>query len=190
MTETDPYAEFRATEAQASAEAIKQLSDLSDKLLDAERQVAEAEDALKKAQDHRRDIAERQIPELMDQMGLEEYKTNAGLKVKVKEIIRTSIPQKHKDKAFKWLEDNGHGGLIKRTLSVAFARDEQERAAAAQAELKKHFANVKQDMKVEPSTLRSFVSHQLAEGEEIPEDLFGVHRQREAKVETPKDTNL
>ena len=36
---------------------------------------------------------------------------------------------------------------------------------------------------VHPSTLAAFVREKLREGEELPLDLFGVHRQRIAKIE-------
>ena len=43
------------------------------------------------AREELRDIAERQVPELMDQIGIGEFKTTTGLKIKIDETIRASI---------------------------------------------------------------------------------------------------
>jgi hypothetical protein len=177
----DPYASFRQIEKPGEA-AHAQLDTLVMQLEQAEQDVTVAEAALKQAQERHRDICERQIPELMDEMGLVEFKNRNGLHVKIERKIRASIPAALRPAAYAWLENNGFGGMLKRTVSVAFNREEQDAARLLVGELEGKFAGVKEDCKVEPSTLSAFVREQLEQGSELPLELFGVFEQRIAKV--------
>jgi hypothetical protein len=81
-----------------------------------------------------------------------------------------------------WLDDHGHGGIIKRNITVGFNRDQEGDASVLQDELSDRFENVKADRKVEPSTLRAFIADQLEAGAAVPLDLFGAWEQRVARV--------
>lgn len=184
MTPNDPFANFR-TDDGPSDDGMAKLDDLLTQLTEAEQVVLDAEAALKKAQGARDTLAQVTIPEHMeDALGLEEVKTKSGVKVKVTKTIRASMG-KRKAEALAWLEKHGHGGLIKRTLSVAFDRDEQDAATALAQQLGDEF-DVKADMKVEASTLAAFVREQMEAGVDVPSDIFSVFEQRKVKVTTPK----
>lgn len=180
----DPYGQFRGHEA-VSEEAFANLQTLVKQLSEAEAKVAELKAQLEVAVAARDELAHVRIPELMDSLGQERLVlTNLGVEVRVNEKIRASIPVDHRPKAFKWLEENGHGSLIKRSIVVVFNREQQEAAAQLYRQLQSEFAGVKQDMKVEPSTLAAFVREQLGNGSDLPLDLFGVFRQRVTEVKS------
>lgn len=174
------YEQFR--ESTASNSDLSRLSQLADQLNAAELSVAKLDEQLNAARARVQDLAERQIPELMDQLGMESFKTRNGFKIDVKRTVRASVPEARREEAWKWLDKNGHSGIIKRTVLVAFTREQEKEAKALQRELGKEFENVKTDLKVEPSTLRAFIAEQLAAGASIPMDLFGAWVQRIAKI--------
>jgi len=181
---SDPFAGFRDNDAPTN-DGMAKLDTLIQELQDSEASVLAAESALKYAQAIRDTLVEQTIPEYMaDELGLEEVKTRAGLMVKVTKSIRASMG-KHKSQCLAWLEKNGHGGLIKRSVAVAFNRDEQESAAALAAKLSTDY-DVRTDMKVEASTLAAFVREQLEAGIDVPSDIFGIFEQRKVKVTRPK----
>lgn len=155
----------------------------------AEADVARLEEELKAAQAKLRDIAEHQLPALMDEAEMKICQTRDGITVKVVEKIRGSIPAATAPKAFAWLEEHGHGNLIKREVKVEFGRDEEAWAKKFLADLAKRKKPLKHELKraVHPSTLASFVTEQLQEGVDIPLDTFGVYRQRSAKIEFKED---
>jgi hypothetical protein len=161
---------------------LEELALLAERLQEADLEVARAEEALRRAQKIQSDLAEHQIPEKMDEVGVETFRTKSGFTISVKETIRASIPAARKDEAFQWLEDHGHGGLIKRTVVVGFDREEEAQARNLVQQLGSEFENVKTDRKVEPSTLRAFIAERLRAEEDIPLALFGAYRQRVAKV--------
>ncbi|MFA7063759.1 MAG: hypothetical protein WC132_06450 [Methanomethylophilus sp.] len=168
---------------QTAGGELSQLSALAEQQAAAAAKVADLEAQLNKAREELRDIAERQVPELMDQIGIGEFKTTSGLKIKIDETIRASIPKAKAPLAFAWLKNNGHGSLIKRVVSVAFGKGEDERAEELRQQLSVQF-EVDDNASVHPSTLAAFVREKLRNGEEVPLDLFGVHRQRVSKIET------
>ena len=174
------YAEY--AKAQDDTNALAELSLLADRQAEAALRVAELERQLEEARDQLRDISERQLPEKMDELGMEEFKTRSGLRIRIKEAIRTSIPKTRQAEAFEWLRQNGYGGLIKRVVAVKFGKGEDEVAEKLARELAQGH-EVDDNASVHPSTLRSFVTEQLTSGVDIPLDLFGVHRQRTSVIE-------
>lgn len=160
---------------------LSQLSLLAEEQAAATAEVARLEALLETARANLRGYAEQKVPELMDQIGLSEFATASGLRIKIQETIRASIPKAAAFRAFAWLRENGHAAMIKRTLSVALGKGEEERAEKLHAMLDAEF-EVSDVENVHPSTLAAFVREKLQEGEEVPIDLFGVYRQRVSKL--------
>jgi len=172
-----------AYQVSTSNEQIKHLEALVNQLLEAEERVSDAEQRLADAEKVKRKIEEEDIPELMDSLGMEEFKAPSGFQVKVRRSIKASIGSR-KRAAFEWLQSHGHGALIKRSIEAQFGRQDSQDAEQLLQELRDRFddATVRQHMKVEPSTLSAWVREQLESGEDIPLDVFGVHERRVAQV--------
>ena len=109
-------------------DALKDISELSQKLVDLEEESAMLEKALKKVKENARKISEEIIPEKMNEMNLTSLSLKDGSKLEVVPAIYASIPSKYKEEAFDWLRDQGHGDLIKNQLSASFGRGEDEKA--------------------------------------------------------------
>lgn len=180
----DAYEEF--ADSPPPADGLARLSALAEELVEAERKVIEAEEGLKKAQEVVRGLSEKTIPELMEKLGIETFTTTSGLKVKVKDALRVSTKKENRDEALDWLEDNGHGALVKRKIAVEFGREPEEQKKAAA--LRKWLATKKfvtlEERKVEPSTLKAFIARELEAGHEVPLDVFGAVQLKETKVDT------
>lgn len=186
MAKKDPFADFRAERA-PTEDAFAKLDEMVKELVAATLRVEKCQAELKDAQADLRQLEEYDVPEYLESIGLESCRTSAGLKVEVVKKIRASIGDR-KVQAFRWLIDNGHGGIIKRTVEVAFNTDQGDAAEELLEELRDRNcgAGVRQEMKVEASTLTSFVRRRLEAGEEVPADIFGVFEQKFAKVESDK----
>jgi hypothetical protein len=164
------------------------LGQLSGLAMDAQRQaarVARLQEELSAAEAELKHTVERSIPELMDAADMAEYTTKDGVKIKIAEAIRGSISKDNAEKAFKWLEEHNHADLVKREFVIRFGKNEEAWAKKFQADLAKRKQKLACDVKraVHPSTLASFLKNQLEAGTDIPVDLFGVFRQRVAKIE-------
>lgn len=168
-------------------EETRDLAQLIQDLWDAELAVDVTKEALDAAKQKVLELKRFAIPDMMTAMHMEEF-SNAGLKVKLKKDVFAGITVERTAAAHAWLEEHGHGGLIKRELAVAFAMQEGDKAAQLRAELdQKYPGNVKQEEWVEPQSLKAFVRKQLEAGvKDFPLELFGAQEFREAKVERKK----
>lgn len=174
------YADY--AQARDDGNALAELSLLADRQAEAALRVAELEKQLEEARDRLRDISERQLPEKMDELGMEEFKTRSGLKIKIKETIRGSIPKARQSEAYRWLRDNGFGGLIKREVKIPFGMGEDEKAQSLLSSLGEEY-DYDDKTSVHPSTLQAFLREQLSEGANIDLEMFGAYRQRTSVIE-------
>lgn len=145
-------------------------------------QVAAAEGDLKSAKAQFKFLSEVVIPGLLDDVGLKSCETSSGKKVKVQENIRASIPAEKELDAFAWLEENGHGSVIKNQIIIALERGEDDLSNAVADALNDLGVNFDRKRGVHPMTLGALIKELLEEGVPVPLDLFGAFRQRVAKV--------
>lgn len=155
-------------------EGLAQLSQLATDLYLAEVRAAETAEVAKTASENVRRIAEGLIPDLMDELGIEEFKTTSGIKLSIKPSYRASILKARREEAFAWLDENGEGDMIKHTIAAGFARDKTDEANELRERLESEGLNVKDEQKVESSTLKAWVKRMLEEGNTFPMDLFGA----------------
>ncbi len=174
------YSKFQ-TEAPTNND-LTTLSNLASVLYLAETELAQAEEAVREAQRKVRDIAEHRIPELMDEIGVSEFTTKSGIKLKVSDQMRVSVPAARRDECWDWMTQHGYGDLVKHKVIASFGRDEEEAASGLMELLEANGCNAKDERKVEPSTLKKFIQEQLEAGREVPLDLFGAVRFRRTKI--------
>lgn len=184
MTDNNAYLDY--VQPETTGGELNKLQQLIDQQAKAEAVVADLEAQLSKARESVKDLAERQVPELMDQIGITEFKTTTGLNVGIDETIRASIPKAKAPLAFAWLKQHDHAAMIKRTVSLSFGKGEDDKANNFCESLDSQSLEYDDKAAVHPATLSAFVREKLENGEEIPLDLFGVFRQRVAKIKTKK----
>ena len=186
MSEENPYEQFM--EPVATPDSMKELMRLAGLVDDAEQALKSAEATVKEAESNLAYLLEEAIPGLMDEIGIEQFKTRDGVIINVAEKIRASILAKNKAKAMTWLMAHDFGAIIKRSVTAAFAAGETEKVKELMKALKDQgYKNVKEDNKVEPATIAALVREELGKGNDIfPPELFSVFRQRVADVTRPK----
>ena len=173
-------------------DSLAALRNLAVELMDRERTVADAEEALEKAQAQLAVIREHRIPDMLDQVGLPEFtfvdESGAAMVIKVGNEYHVSMPKDKaiRDRGFAWIEGIGKGSVIKQTVEIPVGRDPGKlpgRIAKAIAKIDKtlEIAFLK---KVEPSTLRSLIINLIEGGKKVPDDLFTIHNKRVANVTT------
>lgn len=151
-------------------------------LRDAEALVADLEADLKEAKNTVLRYLEELIPDTLEDMGLEEAVVDGGLKVSVKSKVHASPRAGNRDAVYDWLEENNHGGIVKRKGIIDFGKTSEEDARATLERVEGFRSEFQR--KVEPATLTKFVADMLEQGVEIPLDLFGAYTRRVATVKT------
>lgn len=178
----DSYLEIPTPEATGAD--LAKLSQMADLQFQYEREVARLQVELKAAQDRLVNISETLLPELMESVGMAEFRTANGLHIRVERNTRAQISKDRRTDAFAWLEAHEHAALIKRKITATLGRGEGEKAEALGEMLRKAGFDFDDERSVHPQTLQAWVREMLAQGKDFPLELFGVYDQRIAKVKS------
>ena len=154
---------------------IKSLSEQVLKLRDLEAEVKAQEEKIKQTQKEIARISEDVIPTMLSEMGLSQLKLADGSSVDVKPFYSASISVANREKAYKWLRDNGLGDIIKNDVVVSFGRHEDNKAVDYANLAKSQGFEPTQKLKVEPMTLKALVRERIEAGKDMPMDIFNVY---------------
>lgn len=150
-----------------------------------EQQVEEAEKLLEERKKLLNEVRDKELPDLMQEVGMAEFKLDNGYKVTVKNEVYCSIPE-DPEPAFAWLRENGFGAIIKNFVSVAFGKGEDEIAKSAVQALVDLGLQPEIKTSVHPSTLKAFIKEQMAKGIAVPLESFGAYAVNRSKIDVPK----
>ena len=186
MSEAYDYGDHCKVEA--SEGSLEQLTALAIAQRELEGEIALAEDEVKRLETLHRRLAEVQIPELMQELGMEKFTLSDGFEVGVKEKWRVSIPQKNMAECVAFLDANEASGLVKRKFEIVFTKEEEKFARKFQRDCgqRKNALPMTETSKVESGTAKKWIINRMANGEAVDLSLFGAYRQRVAKVVAPK----
>lgn len=182
-SELEPVAPVNTDELKAYVEEAYQL----------DIEIAELNRQLELKGNRLKTLMNKDIPDTMDKIGTNVFGVpGTRTEVRVQPFYHASIPEAAKEDAFKWLEDNEHGDLIKNAMKVEFNREDADAA-------KRIFDRVKQmlvqeeinakptmDKSVHWKTLTSFVKEQVEEGHVLPLGILGATVGRVAKFKETK----
>lgn len=176
--------EEEAKKVHIDTSRVSDLADKCNELLSLQKDVEAAEEKLKNLKAQEANLSEQVIPNIMSEIGMEKFTLTDGTEVKVSSFYSAKIPVAHTDEAFKWLRENGHGDLIKNTVSLAFGVNQDNEAKDLVESLREKGHNVKQAAKVEPMTLKAFVKDEIQNGRSVPANLFGLYVGMKTKLKT------
>lgn len=175
---------------------LNMVKQLAEKLSLARVEVELAETALETKKEAYRKLAEETIPEAFTAAGLllgTVIPLTDGWSLTVEEVVRASISEENKPKAFAWLRETGNEDLIKNVVSVSFGKGEEADASKLVSFIQEqaqqdtlHFGQFERKETVHNATLTAFVKEQLEKGVEFPSSIFGVFTPQVAKLRPPK----
>lgn len=135
-------------------------------------------------------IESEDMPELMRELGVEKVTLLDGTKLTLKEEYACSIPAELRHEAFEWMRENGFGGLIKTTVSLACpdADAAGEMAQRIDDLAEQHELETRSELEetIHPATLKAFANEQLSSGHKLPERLFTLFPITRAKATQPR----
>lgn len=131
-------------------------------------------------------LLNKDIPDAMASAKTTSVALEDGTTVSVADTISANISADRQEEAFSWLRENGHGDIIKTTLTLVFGRGEETKCSELAKKLvEKHLAPT-----VKPSvhyqTLNALVRELTAKGHNLPVETLGIWTGRQAKITTPK----
>jgi len=132
--------------------------------------------------EHIEQITDRDIPDMMSELGFEEIKLLDDLgKLTIKTNYHASIKSDDKYLAHTWLKDHDYGDLIKNEVITKFGKGEDAKASKLVDNLAAQGYTLTQKEFVHPQTLKGFVRQTLEEGGTLP-DSITVHIVRRATI--------
>jgi hypothetical protein len=159
---------------------VKELVKLAKMDIAASIRVANAEEELKKAKAALANVRERMIPELMDELEIDNIE-HGGFKITMDTKIHTHVSDERRDAAMAWLRKHGLMKIIRHEIKVLPSTAEDVRKTIEN--LDKLGVDYKEIPTVHHSTLKSVIRSRLEGGKDVPVELFGYYEQRIAKVQ-------
>ncbi len=167
------------SDLQRAVQLAELLIQLRTKVEDLEAQLATAKADVRR-------VEQEDLPDLMQELGLETFRLTSGETIEVKPEVDCSSTEEKRRAAHDWLSANGFGGLIKTEVVVTFGRGEHDEAEGFAKEVAEQGKAPAVVERVHPSTLKSFVKEQMAAGKPVPFDLFGVFPYNKVKISSAK----
>lgn len=165
---------FEETDTSTGADRFKaEITNVARELRSIEGEIATLNDQIKDLGRRKSEIETKKLPNLLQQAGVKEITTLEGLKVSTKFIVG-SIPAESKERAYAWLDGNGHADLIKRSLSLSFGKGDTAQAEVAKAKLKELGFDPTSKLDVHPQTFMAFAREQITSGKMLPLEQWGV----------------
>ena len=169
------YSDFGEDAATNQKDILGRISVLADEMHALDKEIAESVLTTKKLTEQHRQIAEEQLPEMFEEVGMQELKTRSGLPLKLRKKVFASLSKGRKPKAIAWLDENGHGGMVKRNVVIEFDKTRMDKVDALFRLIGKGWPNHRTELDVHSATVKAFVTAQLKDGKAIPMETFGVH---------------
>lgn len=167
-------------------EKLRSVTALANKQLRWQRQVATLEEELKEARSQLRQVQEVDLPDAMQACNLAQFRLADGTEIEIKKTVEALISEARRDAAFAWLRQHGHGSLIKNEVIAIFGNGEDNVAQSFAEQLLAQGLKVKKKETVHGQTLKAWAREQDRNGEEMDEELFGIHRVQIAQI-TPAE---
>lgn len=166
-----------------STDKLKYLTDLCKQLEDQQEELKEAEDTVSKIKDKVHYLSSVVIPGVFEELGVKKLTLLNGREVKIDTDWVGSITEEKSLAAFNWLEENGHGAIIKKNLTIDLKKGESETATKIREWLVTNkIFSFKEKPSVHHSTLKSFIRERKEAGDDLPDELFGVYQIKETKI--------
>ena len=185
--------DYEDTEIEPSNVQLEELSAMSERYVDLEMAINDAEALVKSLKEQKWGIVRDDLPLLMKHLGMEKFTLSNGIGITVGDGIAISIPAANKDEAMQWLKDNEAGSLVKGSRTIMFDATESKLRDAFDRlwKNKKMFSEIMNvNEGAHTGSLKAYFKAQSEKDGSIPEDvvkLFGIYEFKEAKLKFPKN---
>jgi hypothetical protein len=178
------------TTAQAFPDNLSRLRQLAGEVAQLDREIDELEQQLSEKKATRNRILSRDMIDVMDECAVDSI-VAGGYSYAASEYCKASIGAQHPNPgaAYAYLEQEGAGDLINRTVEVRFPRGFEDEVEALARHAREHYqmAEVSISKGVPWARLTSWVKEQRKAGQDLPLELLGATVGRVVKVKPSKE---
>jgi len=164
-------------------EEMKELGKAVEDLISLRDRIERGEELLKQLKKDETRLSGETIPSMMDELGFSSIKTPDGREVSYSTFYSGKILPEHEDEAFDWIEENGHGGVIKGQMILDYRRPQRDDVLELMKALRENGWDLNIKLGVHHSTLRALFKELVEdEGVQPPPDLFNLFIGRKTKI--------
>lgn len=170
-----------------SAEGLQSIEQFVNRALHLINELEGLEEYAKKLRAELHDITAVKLVDALNSAGTTEFKTK-DVKVTVKDFISGSLPKEAdaRNRALQWIESAGAADMIKNHLEADFDKKQDNMVAQVEELLESLGVEFVRQRDVHHSTLKSFASERMKNGEEIPLETLGLYAGRKADIKVLK----
>jgi hypothetical protein len=133
------------------------------------------------------DVERHQLIDLFDEAGLSRIDVDADgnhppFVAERSTVYGARIPDEHRQEALEWLDNNGHGDLVKAVITIQFGMQEHEARTRVMQLLTANNVEYSASVSVHWATLKAFVKRQIQGSKIIPMSLLGAFVFYEVKI--------
>lgn len=122
-------------------------------------------------------LSETVIPETMQKANMTSFGLANGFKLEVKPFVIVTLPKENADIAETWLDENGHGGMVKHELHIPLGKGmDPKKIASIKQVINDWGYDCIEGKSIHYQTLAKWGREMTEEGEEIPDDIFKVYK--------------
>lgn len=161
---------------------VQSLVALSEQMLAAQERVLDLEARLKLAKMRLAELETRSIPDAMETLGVASLSAADGsYEIGLEDVLSVRPSPQNRPRVLDVVREMGYDGLIKTSVVANYSKGKDGAARDLFQTLADSGQDVQLSAKIEPQTLKKFVTDRLASGDDIDLELFGVYRIRRAK---------
>tara|TARA_R110002012_G_scaffold217171_2_gene388323 strand:- start:469 stop:972 length:504 start_codon:yes stop_codon:yes gene_type:complete len=160
-------------------DTLQTILSLGDEMEGINAQIQEHDTHIKTLKERKKQIEEQQLPDMMDELNLEELALTSGKKIKAIDFVaaRVSDPEA----AYRWLEETNNAGIIKNKIQINLNTGSNRITELIKEDLANRGVGYMESKNIHHSTLNSFVKEALNNPElsqTLPKKAFGVYEAR------------
>lgn len=154
---------------------LHKIAKLGQEFVAVNREIIERKKELEIIEKRFKDLSETELPDAMLSVNLAEFKLTTGYRIVIEPIFSVRLPKGNVNAADEWLDNNGHGGMIKHVIQVELPKDLSNEAKYGLKRGLKELGFSYEELKtVHWATIQAWANEMKKEGELIPEEIFNV----------------
>jgi hypothetical protein len=179
--------------------SVQRLAVLATKQLALLEQIDKTEKYLENLKKGAKEVSEKQIPDLMTQIGMSKFTLTNGAQVQVKPYYSGKIDDENREEAFAWLKENNNDSIIKKCLVLDFGKAdgldwesiieglmqyavENIYTRDEEGEIERVPIDISLEQGIHHATLNAFIKEQVEAGNPIPLEVFKAYIGSKTKI--------
>lgn len=155
--------------------SLEEITSLSDKQIELEGLIFEAEEALKKLKDEHKEISAYKLPRALESSGLRSLQLSNGKSIEVSEKVFISVPKNRLSEIVERVKEMGYKEAVKDCLEIDCGKGEGQRALEIEKLAQSFGFDSKMVSTINSATLKKILMERREQGIEDDLKLYGCY---------------